>query len=471
MAVIIDGSAGVTTPGVVDTGNLSVTGSTSLATPLPVASGGTGGSATPTAGGIVYGTGTVQAVTSAGTAGQYLQSAGAGVPLWASLVTTPTIVRSARTSNTILGTADASTLIAITSGTFTQTFTAAATLGSGWFCYIQNSGTGDITLDPNASETIDGLTSYIMYPGEARLVLCSGTAFNTVVLNGFVRAFTTTTTFTKPPCYLNFAIDVWGGGGGGGNSGGASGAWQGSGGGGGGRASSVINNSNIATTETVTIGAGGTPAAQATAGGTTSFGNLLKVYGGGGGANPGTFSSYGGSGGSFLAVGRNISGTTIQTQDVPLFTDNTSQLVQNPLSGGRILSWESVGSEATYRGRWSEYGGGSGGNSLNVTGAANTTAQDGGTSTYGGGGGGGSNGNGGAPKVDQDDYIGGGGAAGGTGTGAGGNGAIFCGGGGGGSSGGVGGNGGIAGGGGGGGGTNVSGGSGGSGYCVVRGII
>ena len=53
-----------------------------LAAPLPVASGGTGGSATPTAGGVVYGTGSVQAVTSAGTSGQVLQSNGASAPTW-----------------------------------------------------------------------------------------------------------------------------------------------------------------------------------------------------------------------------------------------------------------------------------------------------------------------------------------------------------------------------------------------------
>jgi hypothetical protein len=53
-----------------------------LAQPLPVASGGTGGAATPTAGGIVYGTGTAQAVTAAGTSGQVLQSNGASAPTW-----------------------------------------------------------------------------------------------------------------------------------------------------------------------------------------------------------------------------------------------------------------------------------------------------------------------------------------------------------------------------------------------------
>jgi hypothetical protein len=53
-----------------------------LAQPLPVASGGTGGSATPTAGGAVYGTGTAYAITSAGTSGQVLQSNGASAPTW-----------------------------------------------------------------------------------------------------------------------------------------------------------------------------------------------------------------------------------------------------------------------------------------------------------------------------------------------------------------------------------------------------
>jgi hypothetical protein len=60
-------------------------GGVTLATPLAVASGGTGGSATPTAGGIVYGTGTVQAVSAAGTSGQVLQSNGASAPTWATV--------------------------------------------------------------------------------------------------------------------------------------------------------------------------------------------------------------------------------------------------------------------------------------------------------------------------------------------------------------------------------------------------
>lgn len=51
-------------------------------TTLPVANGGTNSSATPTNGGVSYGTGTAYAFTSAGTSGQYLKSNGAAAPTW-----------------------------------------------------------------------------------------------------------------------------------------------------------------------------------------------------------------------------------------------------------------------------------------------------------------------------------------------------------------------------------------------------
>jgi len=190
------------------------------------------------------------------------------------------VIRSARTANTILAAADNSTLIDITSGTFSQTFTAAATLGSGWFVYLRNSGTGDITLDPNASETIDGLTSYIMYGGETRLVQCTGTAFISVVLSPFYRAFTATGTFTKPPGYSYFGGLAW--------SGGSSGQRQTNtaanavGGGGGGCFDFLMLASTFGATETISIGAGGigvTGVANGNLGGNTTIGSLLTVFG------------------------------------------------------------------------------------------------------------------------------------------------------------------------------------------------
>jgi hypothetical protein len=49
---------------------------------LPIANGGTNGTATPTAGTVAYGTGTAYAFSAAGTTGQVLQSNGASAPTW-----------------------------------------------------------------------------------------------------------------------------------------------------------------------------------------------------------------------------------------------------------------------------------------------------------------------------------------------------------------------------------------------------
>jgi len=114
---------------------------------------------------------------------------------WARLnVAAPSVPRSARTSNTILVEADRSTLIDITSGTFSQTFTAAATLTTGWFCWIKNSGTGVITLDPNASETINGATTLTVPAGQTLLVQCDGTNFYAMVADGPVGDHSVTVT-------------------------------------------------------------------------------------------------------------------------------------------------------------------------------------------------------------------------------------------------------------------------------------
>ena len=84
-----------------------------------------------------------------------------------------------RSSNTILSASDSGKFLSCTS-TFTQTFTAAATLGSSWYISIRNDGTGIITLDPNSSETIDGLTTMAVYPGESFLIFCDGSNFKTI---------------------------------------------------------------------------------------------------------------------------------------------------------------------------------------------------------------------------------------------------------------------------------------------------
>jgi hypothetical protein len=66
---------------------------------LPIANGGTNGSATPTAGAVAYGTGTAYGFTAAGTAGQVLTSAGAGVPTWVTPVVSTVSAPVTKTAN------------------------------------------------------------------------------------------------------------------------------------------------------------------------------------------------------------------------------------------------------------------------------------------------------------------------------------------------------------------------------------
>lgn len=194
-------------------------------------------------------------------------------------IKTPKLLRSTRTANAVLGLSDHSSLVHITNGTFTQTLSAAAALGAGWFVYMRNGGTGDVTLDPNGAELIDGLTSFVMYPGETRLIQCDGTGFTSVVLTGFRRTWTASGTFTKPPGYQAFGGLVW--------SAGASGQKSGSattsalGGAGGGCFPVQLPASALAASETLTVGAGGaavTGTANGNPGGSSSLGSLITVY-------------------------------------------------------------------------------------------------------------------------------------------------------------------------------------------------
>ena len=231
-----------------------------------------------------------------GTTGQVLTSGGAsGAISWADAAGGAEVVRVARTSDTALTSANSGNLIDITSGTFTQTFNASSSLASGWFVYIRNSGTGDITLDPNSSETIDGLTSFLMYPGEVRLVQCDGSNLHTIVLSSFRRSFTSNGTFTRPPGYRSFTVELFGGGGGGGSGRKQSGSLNsgGAGGGGAARINSDIDFASMPASVTVTVGAGGSGGTGPTsdgssnngsAGGATTFGTFFSAPGGNGGA-------------------------------------------------------------------------------------------------------------------------------------------------------------------------------------------
>lgn len=325
--------------------------------------------------------------TADGTAGQFITTDAAGNLSFAT--GTASVGYSARTSNTILAAGDKGKLIDVTSGTFSQTFTAAATLGAGWWCWLRNSGTGDVTLDPNASELIDGLTTYVMYTGEARLVTCDGSAFTTVVVASFYRAFTSTGTFVMPPGYANILADVISAGAGGARSDSAD-TGKGAGGGGGGGRSGVIPVSGIAagTSVTCTVGAGGagasTNAGLGSNGGTSSFGSYISVAGG---LAPAALNS-GGNGGSL-------------------------GYQHSPASNISATGWQGAIGPANAVGLDAELGGGSGAGSSTSTGRAGGGSIKG---APGGGSGSGSGGNAGGAGGSSTAATGGGGA-GGVGTG------------------------------------------------------
>ena len=74
---------------------------------------------------------------------------------------------------------DLGKIVNCTSGTFTVSLTAAATLGSGFNCWVWNTGTGVITIDPNGAETIDGVSTLTLRQGEGSQIVCNGTNWET----------------------------------------------------------------------------------------------------------------------------------------------------------------------------------------------------------------------------------------------------------------------------------------------------
>lgn len=271
-----------------------------------------------------------------------------------------TLPSSIKTANYQAVLNDRGSLIVLdSSSAFTLSFDACATLTNGWWAYLYNANTGDVTLDPSGSEQIDGLSSFVMYPGEMRLVRCNGTALTSYVLKGFSKTYTASGTFTKPPGYNDFEGEAWGGGGSGNSNS------EAAGGGGGACVPFKLPASTVGTSEVVTVGSGGsavTNTPTGTAGGNTTLGSLVTAYGGGGAR-----ALSGGGGGGTLGA---PSGSD-QTGGAP-----DSGVSANPGFGG---GWGQRTADA--RGGGSVYGGGGGGYNGSPSGP-------GGETCYGGGGGG-----------------------------------------------------------------------------------
>lgn len=229
---------------------------------------------------------TVGTISGSGTVAAWSVSVTAVVPAAAPSLTQRTI-----TSTDTLIASDQGKLINC-SGTFTLSVTAAATLGNGWWCYVRNTGTGTVTLDPNGTETVDGVATGPV--AGTILLACNGTSFTAVKIGGFdtLQLLTSGTSWTAPLGVRRARVRGVGGGGGGGRS---SDAAEGSPGAGGGYFEGIYP-TTPGTAYTYAIGAAGVKAsatgAAGTAGGNTSITiNGVTLTGNGGGAGQASFTS------------------------------------------------------------------------------------------------------------------------------------------------------------------------------------
>ena len=293
-----------------------------------------------------------------------------GFPLGTTLLQPTTIGRRTKTTTYAVAASDNAYEIVATTGTWTLTLPAPS---AGFWIIFQNTGTGNITLSP-ASGTIDGLSSYLSYPNEARLINSDGSNYFSIVLNSFSISILTTTTITVPPGYARFTGIAWGGGASGSATAGGS-----DGGGGGGAAVpfdvSLAAAGGAGASLTATIGAGGagvSATSTGNVGGNTTLGALVTAYGGG----TATANNGGGGGGALSNGGSTgIGGRPNSTSLINTLQDNEG------FGGGNSnTSTASNGNSA--------WGGAAGGCSNGVT--------PGGKSIYGGGGGGGPGGTGGS---------------------------------------------------------------------------
>lgn len=101
----------------------------------------------------------------------------------------------ALTSNTQITTVYQNSALLCT-GTFTLSLLPAAEAGEGFYFIVKNQGTGTITIDPNASELVDGATTASIWPQGSAVFVCSGTAWHAAIDNRTAGGFSTGDTKT-----------------------------------------------------------------------------------------------------------------------------------------------------------------------------------------------------------------------------------------------------------------------------------
>lgn len=96
------------------------------------------------------------------------------------------------------------TIILAGASDFTLTTESMATLGNGWSAFLRVDADVIVTIDPDASATIDGATTLTLAQGQSALLVCDGTALRTVGLQHAV--VLGRSTLTTAQASVEFAI-------------------------------------------------------------------------------------------------------------------------------------------------------------------------------------------------------------------------------------------------------------------------
>lgn len=95
-------------------------------------------------------------------------------------------------SNYTLGVGDRANTVNNTGGAITVDTSDPATLTDGWFVFLRNSGSGNITFDPYSGTTIDGAATATLAPSESMIVVTNGANFFSIG-----KTTTSSTSFTR----------------------------------------------------------------------------------------------------------------------------------------------------------------------------------------------------------------------------------------------------------------------------------
>lgn len=83
-------------------------------------------------------------------------------------------------SNYLAGNSDRARMFVWTGAAGTLELPLAATVGNNWFCYLRNSGSGAITVDPSGAVLINGSATLSFQPGDSAIIATDGTSYYTV---------------------------------------------------------------------------------------------------------------------------------------------------------------------------------------------------------------------------------------------------------------------------------------------------